>query len=283
MSDLKIKEKTFDVKEVFKKKAPVLSRFVPGFMYKYLRKIIHEEEGNGILYRNRDKYGVDFVNASLDDLQADLNIRGLENIPKTGKCILISNHPLGGFDGLALMKTVGKIRKDFYFLANDILMFLPSLKPLFVPINKHGSSKDYIKTLNKAFEEDNLILIFPAGLVSRKIDGKIQDLEWKNTFLSRARRNKRDIIPVYIDGKNTNRFYNIANWRKKLGIKANIEMFYLVDELFKQKGKTLDIYIGKPISYKTFDKSKSGKEWIKSIRDHVYRLKDNPSKVFAPD
>ena len=206
MSDLKIKEKTFDVKEVFRKKSPVISKFVPGFVYKYLRKIIHEDEGNDILYRNKDKFGVDFVNASLDDLQAKLNIRGLENIPKTGKCILISNHPLGGFDGLALMKTVGMVRKDFYFLANDILMFLPNLKPLFVPINKHGSSKDYINTLNKAFEEDNLILIFPAGLVSRKINGKIQDLEWKNTFLSRAKRNQRDIIPVYIDGKNTNWF-----------------------------------------------------------------------------
>jgi len=282
MSDLKIKEKTFDVKEVFRKKSPVISKFVPGFVYKYLRKIIHEDEGNDILYRNKDKFGVDFVNASLDDLQAKLNIRGLENIPKTGKCILISNHPLGGFDGLALMKTVGMVRKDFYFLANDILMFLPNLKPLFVPINKHGSSKDYINTLNKAFEEDNLILIFPAGLVSRKINGKIQDLEWKNTFLSRAKRNQRDIIPVYIDGKNTNWFYNLANWRKKLGIKANLEMFYLVDELFKQKGKTLDIYIGKPIPYQTFDKRKKGKEWIQSIREHVYNLKDNPNKEFKP-
>jgi len=282
MSDLKIKEKTFDVKEVFRKKSPVISKFVPGFVYKYLRKIIHEDEGNDLLYRNKDKFGVDFVNASLDDLQAKLNIRGLENIPKTGKCILISNHPLGGFDGLALMKTVGMVRKDFYFLANDILMFLPNLKPLFVPINKLGSSKDYINTLNKAFEEDNLILIFPAGLVSRKIDGKIQDLEWKNTFLSRAKRNQRDIIPVYIDGKNTNWFYNLANWRKKLGIKANLEMFYLVDELFKQKGKTLDIYIGKPIPYQTFDKRKKGKEWIQSIREHVYNLKDNPNKEFKP-
>jgi len=282
MSDLKIKEKTFDVKEVFKKKSPVIAKFIPGFIYKYLRKIIHEEEGNEILYRNKDKFGVDFVNASLDDLQADLNIHGLENIPKTGKCILISNHPLGGFDGLALMKTVGKIRRDFYFLANDILMFLPNLKPLFVPINKHGSSKDYINTLNKAFEEENLILIFPAGLVSRKIDGKIQDLEWKNTFLSRAKRNQRDIIPVYIGGRNTNWFYNLAFWRKKLGIKANLEMFYLVDELFKQKGKKLNIYIGKPIPYQTFDKRKKGKDWIKAIREYVYSLKDNPDKEFQP-
>ena len=282
MSDLKIKEKTFDVKEVFKKKSLVIAKFIPGFVYKYLRKIIHEEEGNEILYRNKDKFGVDFVNASLDDLQANLNIHGLENIPKTGKCILISNHPLGGFDGLALMKTVGKVRRDFYFLANDILMFLPNLKSLFVPINKHGSSKDYINTLNKTFEEENLILIFPAGLVSRKISGKIQDLEWKNTFLSRAKRNQRDIIPVYIGGRNTNWFYNLAFWRKKLGIKANLEMFYLVDELFKQKGKKLDIYIGKPIPYQTFDKRKKGKDWIKAIREYVYSLEDNPDKEFQP-
>lgn len=280
MSDFKITEKTIDVKKVFYEKNPKVAKLIPGFVYGFLRKLIHEDEGNKILYDNRDKYGLEFLNAALSDLNANIIVHGLENIPKTGKYILIGNHPLGGFDGMALMQTVGKVREDFYFLSNDLLMFLPNLRPLFVPINKHGSNQDYIKIINKTFEEENIVMIFPAGLVSRRIDGKIQDLEWKNTFLSRAKRNKRDIIPVYVDGRNSNRFYSIANWRKKLKIKANLEMFFLVDEMFKQKGKPLNIYIGKPISYTVIDKSKKIKDWIATIRNYVYNLKGNIDKPF---
>lgn len=282
MSDLKITEKTIEIKKVFYKKNPRVAKFIPGFVYSFLRKIMHEDEGNKILYDNKDKFGLEFLNATLKDMNTDIRVHGLENIPKTGKYILIGNHPMGGFDGMALMQTVGKVRDDFYFLSNDLLMFLPNLRPLFVPINKHGSNQDYIKIINKTFEEDNIILIFPAGLVSRKIDGKIQDLEWKNTFLSRAKRNKRDIIPVYVDGKNSNRFYNIAYWRKKLRIKSNLEMFFLPDELFKQKEKPLNIYIGKPISYTVFDKSKKVKDWIASIRNYIYNLKGNIEKPYNP-
>ena len=282
MNDFKITEKTVDVKKVFYQKNPKVAKLIPGFVFGLLRKLIHEDEGNKILYDNKDKFGLEFLNAALSDMNANIQVHGLENIPKTGKCILISNHPMGGFDGLGLMQAVGKIRKDFYFLSNDLLMFLPNLRSLFVPVNKHGSNQDYINIINKTFEEENIVMLFPAGLVSRRINGKIQDLEWKNTFLSRAKRNKRDIIPVYVDGRNSNRFYSIANWRKKLKIKANLEMFFLVDEMFKQKEKPLNIYIGKPISYTVFDKSKKVKDWIATIRNYVYNLKGNIDEPFKP-
>jgi putative hemolysin len=151
---------------------------------------------------------------------------------------------------------------------------------LFVPVNKHGSNQEHRQVMNKAFADENIILIFPAGMVSRKIDGEIQDLEWKYSFLTQSRRNGRDIIPVFIDGKNSNKFYNIAYWRKKLGIKANIEMFFLVDELFKYGNKTLNMYIGKPISYKIIDKSNSIKEWSLIFREFVYGLKENVDLEF---
>ena len=283
MGDLKITKKTIDLRDVFKKKSPGLARIIPGFVYNYLRKIVHEDESNEILYENKDKYGLDFVSASLKKLNTDIQVFGIENIPKTGKITLISNHPLGGLDGLALMDTVGKVRNDLFFLANDILMILPNLNPLFVPVNKHGSNQEYREVLSKSFSEENIILIFPAGLVSRKIDGKVQDLEWKYSFLTQSKRNKRDILPVYIEAYNSNRFYNLAYWRKKIGIKVNLEMFFLVDELFRFKNKTIKIYIGKPISYKVIDKRFKVKKWALIFRKFVYSLKNNPNAKFDDD
>ncbi|HHH52261.1 MAG TPA: glycerol acyltransferase [Bacteroidetes bacterium] len=282
MADIQITKKTIDLKKVFKDKSPKVAKFIPGFVYSYLRKLVHEDEANEILYENRDKYGLDFLSAALKKLNANIKVFGLENIPETGKVTLISNHPLGGFDGMALMDTVGKVRKDFFFLANDILMVLPNLNPLFVPVNKHGSNQEYREVLNNTFSEDNLILIFPAGMVSRKIDGKIQDLDWKYSFLTQSKRNKRDILPVFVEAQNSNRFYNIANWRKKLGIKINIEMFFLVDELFKFRNKEVKIFIGKPISYKIIDDRFTIKEWALIFRKHVYSLKDDINKEFEP-
>jgi 1-acyl-sn-glycerol-3-phosphate acyltransferase len=280
MNDLIITEKTIDVKKVFTYKNPGLARLIPQFVFSYLRKIVHEDQNNKILFENKDKYGTEFVSACLTHLKANIKIVGVENIPASGKQILVSNHPLGGYDGLALMDMIGKIRSDFYFLSNDILLVLPNLRPLFVPINKHGSNQEYIKTLNNTFESENMILIFPAGLVSRKINGKIQDLEWKNTFLNRVIRNKRDLIPVFVEGRNSDWFYNLANLRKKLGIKSNIEMFYLVDEMYKQISKPITIYVGKPVHYSFFDKRMKNDEWIRTIRNFVYQLKDNNYGTF---
>ena len=280
MNDIIITEKTIDVRKVFEKKNPGLAKLIPGFVYSYIRKLIHESENNSILFNNKDKFGFEFVKACLEQLKAKINVIGEENIPLSGKQILISNHPLGGYDGLALMDMIGRKRKDFLSLSNDLLMVLPNLRPLFVPVNKHGSNLEYMKILNKTFEDENIILIFPAGLVSRKINGKIQDLEWKNTFLNRAIRNKRDIIPVFVEGRNSNRFYNIANIRKKLGIKANIEMFFLVDEMYRQINKPISIYVDKPIPYSFFDNRMTKREWIQTIRDYVYQLKDNTNGTF---
>lgn len=283
MAGIKITEKTIDVKNIFEKKNPTLAKFIPGFVYSYIRKMVHQDRANRILFENKDKYGLDFVRASLEDINADIEIFGLDNIPSNGKVTLISNHPLGGFDGLALMDTVGRVRKDFYFLANDILMMLPNLKTLFVPVNKHGSNQEYRQVLNKSFSDENIILIFPSGMVSRKIDGIIQDLDWKYSFLTQSKRNQRDIVPVFIEAKNSNKFYNIGYWRKKLGIKANIEMFFLVDEMFNFGGKKMNIYIGKPIPYTEIDNRYSIKDWAKIYRKFVYSLKENININFDED
>lgn len=272
ISNIQITEKFIDLKKVISEKSKTLARAIPGFVIKFLKRIIHEDEINEIIYSNRDKFGLEFVDRLIDEFKTTIKVNGIENIPEEGRYILVSNHPLGGLDGVALMSVVGKIRKDIIFPVNDILMNLPNLKQLFAPINKHGSNKDNIRIIESILSSELFILYFPAGLVSRKQKGKIIDLEWKKSVVAWSKRYKRDIIPVHIDGRNTNFFYNLAKLRKKLGIKANIEMLFLPNEMFKQKDKILTFTIGETIPFTTFDKSHTNIEWAQILKEKVYSL-----------
>lgn len=265
-------EKLIDIERVFEEKNPRLNKFLPGFIFRYLKKVIHQDELNDALERHKDKVGLDFIDEILDDFGAKIIVEGIENVPEKGRYIIVANHPLGGIDGMALMQVAGKIRKDILFPVNDLLMYLPNLKPLFIPLNKHGRNAENLRLFDEAFASDSVILYFPAGLCSRKVKGEIIDLEWKKTFISKAKKFKRDILPVYIQGRNTNFFYNLANLRQKLGVKANIEMLYLVNEMFKQKDKEILIRFGKPIPYQYFDHSKKDSEWASFMKEHVYSL-----------
>jgi putative hemolysin len=187
--------------------------------------------------------------------------------------LIVSNHPLGGLDGMVLMHVIGKARPEIVFPVNDFLLFLPPLQPLFIPINKHGRNAENLALFDQTFASDKAILYFPAGLVSRKQKGgEIKDLEWKKTFITKSKKFQRDVLPVYISGKNSNFFYNLARFRRKLGIGANIEMLYLVDEMFRQKDKIIRVTFGEIIPYTTFDKSKTDTEWAAWVRDIVYGL-----------
>jgi len=273
-------EKFLDLEKVIADKNPRLLKFIPGFLMRYLKRVVHLDGLNDFVARHKDLYGLDFAEAIIVEMNATLIIKGEKNIPAQERFIVASNHPLGGPDGIALICVVGRIRNDVVFPVNDILMNIPNLKVLFVPINKHGSNAENIEILNNTFASDVAMLYFPAGLCSRKQSHKIVDLEWKKTFLSKAKKFKRLVVPVHIDGRNTSFFYNLSNVRKKLGVKANIEMLYLVDEMYKQKGKTLTITIGKPIPYETFDKRHSDKEWAAIVKKYVYQLKDNEDLLF---
>lgn len=276
---MEISNKFIDLEKIIGSKNPKVLKFIPSFVMNYLKKVIHVDELNAAIYRNRDKIGVDFATAILEDFGAIIKVQGLENITPNGRYILASNHPLGGLDGLALISRIGSFRKDILFPVNDLLMNLPQLKPIFIPINKHGKNTENIQILEQAFSSNAMMLFFPAGLVSRKQkNGIIKDLEWKKTFITKAKQYQRDIIPVYIDGVNSNFFYNLAKLRKKAGIKANFEMLYLVDEMYKQKNKTINIILGKPISYNTFDKNFTDQQWAEKLKNHVYSL-DNKSNT----
>lgn len=270
-----------DIEKVVETKSPLLKRLLPRFLISYLKRLIHQDKLNYYLTTFGHLKGVEFIAAVLTDMNTTLEIKGLDHIPFHEKCIIASNHPLGGLDGLALMLAVSHRRPDIIFPVNDILMNVKPLKPLFIPINKHGSNAENIKIINDTFASDKVVCYFPFGLVSRKIKGKIKDIEWKTTFITKARRFERDVIPTHISGRNTSFFYNLSKYRKQLGIKANIEMLFLVDEFIKQSNHTLVITFGEAVPHATFDKRFTHVEWAEKMRKYTYRLGAGETRPFT--
>jgi len=264
-----------DLKKVFASKSEKIARLIPGFIISYLKRIIHQDELNDFLSRNHQKQGIDFSQAVLDELSITYDIHGLDKLDKDKRYLLVANHPLGGPDGLILISLFGKHFKTIRFLVNDILMNIKNMGQVFVPINKHGGqAKEAAKIIESAYASDSTILTFPAGLVSRKQQGVIKDLEWKKSFIVKAKKHQRDIVPIHISGRNSNFFYNLANFRKFIGLKANIEMLYLVNELFKQRGKQFKITIGDPIPFESLDRSLTHNQWAEKINKQCYDLAD---------
>ena len=264
---------TLDIEAVIKAKAGAKAKHIPGFLIRWFKKFIHIDYING--YLEKGYVGVEFCEHAPDYLGVTLEISGLENLPKDGRRFtFVSNHPLGAIDGVTLGAIVGKeYDGKVKYLMNDLLMNLKGLAPLGIPINKlGGQARNLSQLIDEVFQSENQIIIFPAGLCSRKIDGKIQDLPWSKTFIKKSRDTGRDIIPIHFDGQNSKRFYRIAAWCKKLGLKFNLAMMFLPDEMYKSNGKTYKVTFGKPIPIDSLDKSKSDKEWAQEIRSIVYTL-----------
>jgi len=265
--------KPIDIKVLFVGKSPRLGKIIPGFIYRYISHIVQLEFINDFLKRNGHLTGIDFVDQVVTEFNVKEHIYGYENIPDSGRFIFASNHPLGGFDGMLLMKYVTKKLGEIKFLSNDILMNIPNLSSMFLAVNKHGGhSREATRILLDTYNSNSQILIFPSGLASRKIKGEIMDLDWKKHFISKSIKHKRDVIPIFIDGRNSKRFYRVAKIRKFLHLKWNLEMYLLPDETVRHKNADIPIYFGKPIPYTKFDKSKTHKEWADWVKDQVYKL-----------
>lgn len=265
-----------DIDKVLKGKTPKYYNKIPGFLIRYLKRTVHQEDINGILERNRDAEGVEFMHALVkNEFGLTLQLEGEENIPRTGRYLFASNHPLGGLDGICLSSVVGKMfNGKIKYLVNDILYYIDPLKPIFIPVNKYGAqARDSARWINEAYASENQIITFPAGLCSRKQKGEIRDLEWMKSFIIKSVEYKRDVIPVHFEGRNSNFFYNFANIRKATGIKFNIELIYLPDEMFKNSHQTFTITFGKPIPWQTFDDSKTPSAWAQYVKEVVYSLK----------
>lgn len=278
-----ITEQFISLKRILASKNKNLLKVIPKPLLKWFEKIIHLERINRTIYEYRDFKGVSFATCVLEDIKVDVEVVNPENIPTTGRPLVISNHPLGGIDGMALISEVGKFRSDIVFPVNDILCKLPALKDVFISVNKYGRNSDNHQALEDAFASDSCMMFFPAGMVSRRHNNIISDLDWKKTFIKKAIEYNRDIIPVYTDARNSNFFYRFANIRKKIGLKFNIELIFLPDEMFKQKGKKIRLIFGKPIPIETFDKRFSQKEWADILKEFVYSLAKDPKAEFKVD
>ena len=262
-----------DIEQVIMAKGSKKAKRIPKFVIRWFKKFIHQDFIND--YLKEGYVGVEFCENALKYLGVEIEVAGLENLPKDGKTYtFVSNHPLGAIDGVTLGAIIGReYDGKVKYLMNDLLMNLKGMAPLGIPINKlGGQARNLPKLINEVYESDNQMLVFPAGLCSRKIDGKIQDIEWGKSFVKKSRDTGRDIVPIHFEGENSRRFYRIADWQKKLGLKFNFAMMLLPDEMYKSKGRKYKITIGKPIPIDSLDKSKNDTQWAQEIRKTVYEL-----------
>jgi 1-acyl-sn-glycerol-3-phosphate acyltransferase len=271
-------EQLIDVKKLITSKNPGLAKWLPGFLIRYLKRILHEEEINRFIEDNKNFYNHAFCERILEQFQIDVSIKGLENLPQEGGVIVAMNHPLGGMDAIAFLHAIRSRRSDVRFIVNDLLLHLENLKDLFVGVNKHGrSALSSRKIIDQAFQENDVIGIFPAGLVSRKKRGIVRDLEWKKTFVHYGLKYQQPIVPVHIEGALSSFFYRLSNFREKTGIRANLEMLYLADELYRQKGSTITFTVGEAIDVATFHPELSERERAQKIKELVYSLPNKKS------
>ncbi len=267
------KERFIDIQRLVKSKSPKLAKWLPGFVFRYLKHILHQDEINAFIEKNGHLYDTEFCEAIIHFFNIEIIIEGIEKIPTTGPVIIAMNHPLGGMDAAAFVVATKGHRTDLRFIVNDLLMNLTNLSGLFVGVNKHGKNDGSVRQqISDAFESDTALVIFPAGLVSRMVNGKVRDLEWKKTFVTYAKKFNQPIIPIYINGTLTPFFYRLSRIRKFFGIKANIEMLYLADELFKQRNKTMVFRVGDPIYVNQTLSNADERKVAQIVREKVYNM-----------
>ena len=272
-----ITERTIDIDDIIRSKMGAKKKYVPRPLIAWLKRIIHQDEVNRYLWDSRHKTGTEWLEECVRYLDMTLDVVGTGNLPDKNDGRLytfVSNHPLGGEDGVALGAIIGRHYDGrFRYLVNDLLMNLPGLAPLCIPINKTGSqSRSFPAMVEQGFRSDNHILMFPAGICSRRHGGVVRDVAWKKTFITKSVEYRRDVVPIHFGGRNSDFFYRLANFSDKYIRKVNIAMLFLVDEMYKNAHKTFRVAIGEPIPWQTFDKSRTPAEWAEFVKDRVYEL-----------
>lgn len=254
-----------DIEQVIRSRFPK----APRLLTRFIRRLIHQDFLNGFFRQGFT--GIEFCHEALKYLNIRIEVEG--TIPQGGPYTFVSNHPLGGIDGLALLDLIGSDGRDVKLLGNDFLAAIKGLAPMIVPISKVGMQSRSLKSnIDQAFSSDVNMLVCPAGKVSRKIGGVIQDQKWAKTFLQKSIETHRDIVPMHFIGENSRRFYRIGRMEKFFRLRFPLGMLFLPDEMYRAQGSTYRVVIGQPIDYKTFDSSKSLNDWAQDIRKTVYEL-----------
>lgn len=263
--------KRIDIGGVLRTKNPSLARWVPRFVVRWVERLVCADRLNYILDTYGTRTPIGFIEGALEYIGVDYRVHGAQNVPTDRRVLFASNHPLGGVDGMILAAAVDQIQPNVRLIVNDILMNVEPLGPIFVGVNKHGGQDcSFAARMDALYASDSPIVNFPAGLCSRQgKNGVIADMPWRKSFVVRCMASDRVVVPTYVRAFNSPWFYRIARWRVALGIKANIEMVLLPRQVFYQKGRTVAIFFGAPI---TLDNSRTATEWCDFIRERSYDL-----------
>ncbi|MBK7626547.1 MAG: 1-acyl-sn-glycerol-3-phosphate acyltransferase [Bacteroidales bacterium] len=263
--------KTIDLEKAIRSSKSKFVRSLPRFVIRMIEKLVRQDEMNETIFRNRDKNGVPFVNAVLKDWNVNVEVKGSENIPAAGRFVFVANHPVGGMDALSFLSAIHRFFPDVISPSNELFNYIPNLHPVILGVNVFGTNtRDTVEKFNQLFESDNQIMIFPAGIVSRRKKGVISDPAWQKTFITKAIQFNRDVIPVFIEGRNSNLFYSVDRFRKFIGIKMSLEIILLPREMHKQRNSTVTLNFKKPIPCKTFSADKTHADWALYVREAVY-------------
>lgn len=262
--------KYIDIDTQIRESGSAFFKKIPNWVISILRKIIRQKEINYYLNKYEGYEGIDFLNAMLTDFNIDLQLQGEENLPETGKCLFVANHPFGVVDGLILTRIVCSKYKDFKSIGNDAFLLVPNLKPHIINVNVYGkSSREEILKLNEIYDSDMPITHFPAGEVSRIYHGKISDCDWQKSFIGKSFSCKRDIVPIHFSGRNSVLFYSIFILRRMFGIKLNIELMLLPREMLKKRNKTIRVKILKPIPWQIMEKVQQH-SMAQKVKNYLY-------------
>ncbi|KEA65717.1 putative hemolysin [Marinobacterium lacunae] len=247
-----------------------------------LRRLVREREINRFLDENKDVSGFEFIDRVLDYFNFSYSVSSKEriNIPSSGRVIIVANHPLGALDGLALLKLVGEVRRDVRIIANDVLMHFDPLQNLFLPVDNlgQGTRKRDIARIVDCLRNDEAVIVFPAGEVSRAGFTGIKDGPWNSGFLMFARKSNAPILPVFVGGKNSALFYGLSTLNKSMS------SLLLAHEMFNKRSKTLPVRIGEPIAFSQIDTLPvAAKLKAKLLKKHLYRIARNKSPLFKTE
>lgn len=224
-------------------------RKLPAWLVHRIESLVCQDRLNTLLRLAWPRRGADFCHFVTRHLDVEAEVVGRENLPSSPRILAVSNHPLGGLDGMMLIEIFSEIYgSDIKFVVNDLLSAVEPLSEVFLPINKHGAqNRRSVRAIDEAFQSDRPVLMFPAGLCSRLRGGEVTDLEWQKMFVAKARQTGRPIVPVHFVAENSPRFYRWARLRERLGLKFNFEMVLLPSEVFRAAGARFQIRIGRPI------------------------------------
>lgn len=282
LTNIPVTKKYVDLQKIIKENQPAVYKKVPKFVFKILEFIIRQKALNKVIHKLIEYEGVEYTQKMTEELNIDLTVHGKENLPENGRCFFCANHPFGVVDGMLLGNIVGSKYGTFMGISNDAFNLIPQLKNNITSVNVYGkSAKKQIETLEKVYKSDLPIDHFPAGEVSRNYKKKVEDKKWEKSFIRKAIDEKRDIVPILFDGKNSWLFYAIFSFRKFFKIKANIELVLLPNEMFNKRNKKISVYIGKPIPHASLDNGTSHAKIAAMIREHLYELKNDYNKEFT--